>query len=569
MADPLSFTASLIAVSTLAVQVSKLVKHTLHASDEALALEGELEGVKSLTNQLERLCQEPWPEDHQATVDEASRVLEGAIQTRLRSLQDYLAKHSRGSKLKLNHVTWAVLRRKINGEREGLRVGKERLFDAFQLLNNSITGRLGLQATQMSIVLGGIQKSQHQNYQDIVARISQCLGPINSIQISSTQSAEMMQLMQRVQIGIDELNLKLPAQGSRDSQKKPGPAIAYDITEPKPNALTTSSTPDWQQAPQPSNCALWCTCACHSSPKHLSLPANLDRLIIFGQSKSNLDQMLRDLPHLTNQQDAYGLTPLHWAATRGDVKSISTLLEHKADVHIVERGGSTPLIWGIDSANPDVTRKLLEAGADPNHASRIWLDRAIHIAYHEERFHCQVPVLLEYNADASASSRLRDSPLEFAASRDFLATVEALFDATPASKHTKAVVAAVKNNAVRSLRRLLELGASCLGVDASGKSVWHHAAMRGTEPTLRLLTLYKRHLPPKEADSSGRFPIDYVAVRSAGELSPSVVESLSEIDEDQVVELEEANYLEARDENEEEDESELEFEDAVQELAAL
>ncbi|KAJ3573335.1 hypothetical protein NPX13_g4738 [Xylaria arbuscula] len=110
--------------------------------------------------------------------------------------------------------------------------------------------------------------------------------------------------------------------------------------------------------------------------------------IIFGYIKCWFDEILRDLPDLVNQQDAYGLSPLHLAATRGDVESITTLLEHNAKGDMTERDGSTPLIWGVDSANPDVSERLLEAGADSNDASNIRLDRALHIACHEERFNC-------------------------------------------------------------------------------------------------------------------------------------------------------------------------------------
>jgi len=61
--------------------------------------------------------------------------------------------------------------------------------------------------------------------------------------------------------------------------------------------------------------------------------------ILFGQSKADLDQTLQDMPHLIDEQDAYGQSPLHWAATRGDVPSVTTLLRHNATLDIVERGG--------------------------------------------------------------------------------------------------------------------------------------------------------------------------------------------------------------------------------------
>lgn len=675
-----------------------------------------------------------------------------------------------------------TVRTEINVERESLRRGKDHLLSTFNLLNSSITRGLSFQATQISLDVENKQTSQRRRDQDIVPHINQCLALIDSYQASSSrQNTEMMQMMQRLQIGVNELR----ARRTDNAQKQLGPSPAQDNTRSNSTTLTASN-PGWQQAYQlvsciiegrESKCALWCTCACHSSRKHLSSHTNLERLtgqlligfsvhpwlrprcnlqsckrsskagvrlrykfpawcllaysitlqtqttdlgvslrfpqvrpcdadvfemvvhgrlddvksafasksasiydiedtgghtllhralitknvdtiefllqqgadklavnqkknssadifwrsvlsngfpeaaymrlashfddttfiedggftiihkIIFGQSKLDLDQTLTDLPHLVDQQDAYGLAPLHWAATRGDVHSISILLEHHAQVDIVERGGSTPLIWGIDSAVPDVTRRLLEAGADVNHASKIWLDRAIYIACHEERFHCQIPVLLEYGADTAANSRLRDSPLEFAASRDFAVTVEALFGATPPSKHTKAVIAAVKNNALQSLRKLMELGANCLGVDASGKTVLHHAALRGTDATVRLLALYKRRLRHNIADNDGRLPIDYAAKRSANELSRSVVMSLFEIEEEKLIEMEEVGVQEVLDEKEEtikleavrcqeildedtdDDESKLDseddaesklgFEDAVQELVVV
>jgi ankyrin repeat protein len=300
--------------------------------------------------------------------------------------------------------------------------------------------------------------------------------------------------------------------------------------------------------------------------------------VIFGHSKADLDQMLTDFPHLVDQQDAYGLAPLHWAATRGDVRAIQTLLKHKANVHIVERGGSTPLIWGIDSGSTEVTKCLLDADSNPNHASLIWLDRAIHIACHAERFHCQIPMLLSAGADASASSRLRDSPLEFAASLDFAATVEALFAATDPSKHTLAVVAAVKNNALNSLRKLLEMGANCLVADSSGRTVLHYAAIHGLDPTVRLLGLYKRKLPCQSVDDMGRFPADYSAERPGNELSRVVFGSLFDSEEMAMATVEETyqqefcglNYNHEVDEvNVDGGEEDLEFEDAVQELISL
>lgn len=151
MADLLSLTASLIAVDTLAVQVSKFFKRVLHTSDEVLALEDELEDLKALVEQLETLCREQWPNEHQASIDEAKRMLEDKIHTRLQWLQGLLDKYFRGSTLKPTSVNWVILRRKINAEQEGLHIGKQRLLNIFHLINTSTARGLSFHPAQLSI----------------------------------------------------------------------------------------------------------------------------------------------------------------------------------------------------------------------------------------------------------------------------------------------------------------------------------------------------------------------------------------------------------------------------------
>lgn len=512
----------------MTVRVATLVKHALHYADEVIALEDELEDLKALAKQFETLCREQWPREHQTSIDEAKQILQDCIEKRLQNLQSLLAKHFGKSKLRLKSVSWAIMRRKINTEREGLRIGKERLLNVFHLINTSTTRSLSFQPTQLSIELAHIRDSQDRNFRDIVARLEQSPVPRDDIQT-------VLQMLHQVQLGVDKMTRKLIHSGdSLQKQLSPnnGNNLTPNILEPMPSALATPNSNTQQVFPllncllegRESKCALWCTCACHSSSKHLSLPTTLERLtgqlligfsvypwlrprcnlqkckrssetrirlrykfpawwflrysisllaqprdrgitlrfqqvrpfdadvfemvahgrlealrsaislkaasiydvedtgghtllhralitrnvdmidfllkqgadilavnqkknsaadifwrnwlsngmpetaygrlvshftdttfieegeftiihkIIFQQSNASLDQMLVDLPHLVNQQDAYGLTPLHWAATRGDLQAIDTLLKHNANIHIVERGGSTPLI---------------------------------------------------------------------------------------------------------------------------------------------------------------------------------------------------------------------------------
>jgi hypothetical protein len=282
MADPLSLTASLIAVGTLAVQVSKFVKHALHTSDEVLALEDELEDLKALTKQLETLCQEQWPDEHQASVDEAKRILEDNIQTRLRKLQTLLAKHFRASKLKPTALSWVVLRRKINAEREGLNIGKQRLLNIFHLINTSTTRSLSFHPAQLSIDLERIRDSQDQIVKEIMNRLSQCPFPMDS------NIHTILQALQQVQLGVNEINRKL-LHSIDGPLKQPGPNAATEHAhgpELKHPALETPDLDSQRVYPLvnyilegcETKCTLWCTCACHSPSKYLSLPNTLGRL---------------------------------------------------------------------------------------------------------------------------------------------------------------------------------------------------------------------------------------------------------------------------------------------------
>lgn len=60
-----------------------------------------------------------------------------------------------------------------------------------------------------------------------------------------------------------------------------------------------------------------------------------------------------------------GWTPLHYAASKGQVALISLLLEHHAYIDAESPNGSTPLMMAAGYGSLEATRALLEAGADP------------------------------------------------------------------------------------------------------------------------------------------------------------------------------------------------------------
>jgi len=66
-----------------------------------------------------------------------------------------------------------------------------------------------------------------------------------------------------------------------------------------------------------------------------------------------------------NIQDAFGDTPLHYAAYNGRLGVVRLLLEHGADPNVQDHDDRTPLHFAVGFCFVDVVRVLLEHGADP------------------------------------------------------------------------------------------------------------------------------------------------------------------------------------------------------------
>ena len=59
--------------------------------------------------------------------------------------------------------------------------------------------------------------------------------------------------------------------------------------------------------------------------------------------------------------------PLHWAASKGALRSVKLLLKHGANVHACDLAGQTALFSAIECRDVNLVRCLLEAGANVNH----------------------------------------------------------------------------------------------------------------------------------------------------------------------------------------------------------
>ena len=89
---------------------------------------------------------------------------------------------------------------------------------------------------------------------------------------------------------------------------------------------------------------------------------------------ARLEELLRADPSLANQRsetDRRGTYPLHVAAESGQAAAARKLLEHGADVSLLDiENDSIALCWAAFFGRPQVVEALLGAKSDPNQRNK-------------------------------------------------------------------------------------------------------------------------------------------------------------------------------------------------------
>jgi uncharacterized protein len=149
------------------------------------------------------------------------------------------------------------------------------------------------------------------------------------------------------------------------------------------------------------------------------------------------------------------------AASRGDLKEVSTLLSKGADVNSAQGDGMTALHWAAMNGAADLATVLLRAGANPNPATRVGHYTPLLLAARHGHG-AVVEALLVGGANVSAATDNGTTALMFAAQSGHVRAVELLLDrkADPNAREktrglTAAMFAASENRAevVRVLAR--------------------------------------------------------------------------------------------------------------------
>ncbi len=223
-----------------------------------------------------------------------------------------------------------------------------------------------------------------------------------------------------------------------------------------------------------------------------------------------------------------GNSPLHRAAFNGAENCVRALLEHaRVDVDASARDKKRPLHLACAKGNTAIARRLLDAGAAPNHADGVAC--AIHFAAKSGRADL-VEELLGRSAVAAGTrdEKKRRTPLHYAAEApepdgDECAVVSALvakgddelIDAEDMLGDTALSLAAAAGSVVRA-RQLLSAGANAGARNRRGWLPLHHSAAKGhADVTVVLLGGAADAKLVNELDQKGRAPLYLAALKGS------------------------------------------------------
>ncbi|KAH7319189.1 ankyrin repeat-containing domain protein [Rhexocercosporidium sp. MPI-PUGE-AT-0058] len=202
--------------------------------------------------------------------------------------------------------------------------------------------------------------------------------------------------------------------------------------------------------------------------------------IVLGLANISVEQHLELSGEDVNSREASGRTALHWAAVRGDLVALETLINFGADCNALSNAHWSPLHSGSLSEEPEVLERLVKAGADieePNNRGDTSLS-IVCLVHDDENF---LNTLYRLGANINTTNARGETCLHRAALRDNIRTARWLIDRgigiNLADKlGCTAFQQCIRNNCERTLSILLEAGCYTDTRANNGRTILHDAA---------------------------------------------------------------------------------------------
>ncbi|MCJ1279635.1 Ankyrin-2 [Puttea exsequens] len=220
--------------------------------------------------------------------------------------------------------------------------------------------------------------------------------------------------------------------------------------------------------------------------------------IILGLNQSPLGGYILQNADCINATDSYGRTALSWAAQRGMVDAVETLLHFSADPNLCTPRGHSPLMYAAEARDPGCLQPLLDHGADVTQWD-IEGQTALHYAAGHRADLAYYRPLIEANSDPNWLTIPRMTPLTTVILEGHNEATKYQVDSGAdinLNGHDERSPAfyAIEYNNHFALDFLYQRGASFTGASIACPSIAHVAAHHADIKTLRILTTFQLKL---------------------------------------------------------------------------
>ena len=238
--------------------------------------------------------------------------------------------------------------------------------------------------------------------------------------------------------------------------------------------------------------------------------------IVLGLSSVDLQMQLSLSTAGIDDKDADGRTALSWAATRGDLRSVTLLLRHRADPDMPSMRGQTPLHWASQNSSqegPEILQALVDAGSNVDQVDYWKRTALIYASCNQDDPRC-LEILVNGGANLNSQDCHQRTPLGYAATMGKSKGLGYLLSAGADTGRVNVfgfppLFEALQNNHPECVRILLQHDPASVFLDISGMSALHVAALYSNPETLDTLVEYgSEQFATRAMNATGTTPQD-------------------------------------------------------------